>query len=181
LGLIAHESREMADLIEDLLIAARSEEGLVPVFPERTDLSLLATSVANRLSVPEDVTLDIADVESPAYADPVRVRQIIRNLLTNAIRYGGRAITVTAGGGDGVSFIEVHDDGAGIPEADRQRIFEPYGRSEASGVVAGSVGLGLALSKRLAELLSGTLEYRPGPGCTFRLTVPDHAPESVEA
>lgn len=180
IAVIAHESREMADLVEDLLIAARSEEGLVPVFPERTDLALLAQNVAVRISVPDEVQLTVTDEASPAYADPVRVRQVIRNLLTNAIRYGGTDVAVSVGTKGSSTYLEVSDDGAGIPEEDRSRIFEPYGRSGSTDLVSGSVGLGLTLSKRLAELMGGALEYVPNGRCTFRLTVPT-SPTSDDA
>ncbi len=172
IGVIADESREMADLVEDLLIAARSGEGSVAVFPQRTDLSLLAASVASLLAVPEGVDLSVDDVPSAAFADPVRVRQVIRNLLTNAMRYGGKRVRVSFGSDDGFTYLDVSDDGPGIPEHDLEAIFEPYGRSSSSQVVPGSVGLGLTLSKRLAELMGGSLSYVPSEGCTFRLSVP---------
>lgn len=172
IAVIAHESREMADLVDDLLIAARSEDGQVLVFPERTDLSLLATSVAARLSIPGDVTVSVDDTPSAAFADPVRIRQIVRNLLTNAIRYGGKTVNVSFGSTAASAWVDVFDDGPGIPDHDLEAIFEPYGRATASTVVPGSVGLGLTLSKRLAELMGGSLTYVASEGCTFRLSVP---------
>lgn len=172
LGVIADESAEMADLVEDLLIAARTENGDIPVFPERIDLALLTQSVVSHLAVPERTVLDIDDVASVAYADPVRVRQIVRNLMTNGFRYGGPHIRATFGADETMAWVDVHDDGSGIPAEDRAAIFEPYGRSRASGTVKASVGLGLTLSRRLATLMGGSLEYLPGDGCTFRLTVP---------
>ncbi len=181
IGVIAAESREMADLVEDLLIAARSGDGAVAVFPQRTDLSLLAASVASLLAVPESVDLAVDDTPSPAFADPVRVRQVIRNLLTNAMRYGGKQVRVTFGSGAGLTYLDVSDDGPGIPEHDLEMIFEPYGRSASSQVVPGSVGLGLTLSKRLAELMGGSLSYMPSEGCTFRLSVPSAAPKARAA
>jgi signal transduction histidine kinase len=172
IAVVATESREMADLVDDLLVAARSTDGAVPVFPERTDLSLLAASVASHLSIPDDVDVVIDDNASAAYADPVRVRQVIRNLLTNALRYGGKNVLVSFGEvGDSV-FLDVTDDGAGIPTPNLDQIFEPYGRGSTDHVVPGSVGLGLTLSKRLAELMDGSLSYEPSDGCTFRLTLP---------
>ncbi len=172
IAVIAHESREMADLVEDLVVAAQSEDGEVNVFPERTDLSLLAANVASRLSPPDEVTLTVDDQSSAAFADPVRVRQVIRNLLTNAVRYGGRQVRVTFGGDDRWAYVDVHDDGSGIPDHDLEAIFEPFRRSSHTAPAPGSVGLGLTLSKRLAELMGGSLSYIDSDGCTFRLTVP---------
>ena len=170
--IVAESSREMADLVEDLLVAARSEDGSLPVFPDRIDLSLLAQSVVAQISVPDGVEIAVEDSDSVAFGDPVRVRQIIRNLLTNAFRYGATPITVSVGQNNGTAFLDLQDSGSGIPDADRERIFEPYGRSESSRTVKASVGLGLALSRRLAELMDGELIYVEGEGATFRLSLP---------
>ncbi|MEN8040341.1 MAG: GAF domain-containing sensor histidine kinase [Actinomycetota bacterium] len=170
--IIAESSRDLANLVEDLLVAARSEEGTLPVFPDRIDLSTLAQSVLSHLIVPENHSVVIEDNTCVAYGDPIRVRQIIRNLLTNAFRYGVSPITVTVRTEDGRALLDVHDTGAGIPVSDRQAIFEPYGRAESSPTSKASVGLGLALSRRLAGLMGGSLTYEDGDGATFRLTLP---------
>lgn len=177
--IVAESSREMADLVEDLLVAARSEDGTLPVFPDRIDLSLLAQSVLSQITVPEGVEVLIEDSDSVAFGDPVRVRQIIRNLLTNAFRYGSSPITVSVSRTDDVASLDVQDSGIGIPTADRVRIFEPYGRAESSQTVKASVGLGLALSRRLAELMDGSLTYVEAEGATFRLTLPLPNPEPL--
>jgi two-component system sensor histidine kinase MtrB len=169
---MAESSREMADLIEDLLVAARSEDGTLPVFPDRIDLSLLARSVVTQLIVPEGVEVAVEDSDSVAFADPVRVRQIIRNLLTNAFRYGVSPISVSVAQSDGKAVLDVRDCGPGIPRVDRETIFEPYGRADSSRTVKTSVGLGLALSRRLARLMDGSLTYMEGDGATFRLSLP---------
>ncbi len=172
LGVIATESSEMADLVEDLLVAARSDDGALPVFPERIDLALMTRVVLDRLSIPDTHIVDVADAASAAYADPVRVRQVIRNLLTNAFRYGGGNVTATFGSSDTMAWIDVHDDGSGVPEEDRAQVFEAYGRSRSALPLKSSVGLGLSLSRRLAHLMGGELSYVDGPGCTFRFEVP---------
>ena len=93
------------------------------------------------------------------YADPLRVRQVIRNLLSNAIRYGGQEVTVEVSEQDGWSSVVVIDDGRGIPEADRERVFEPYQRSEARQGLTASIGVGLTVARRLARLMGGELSY----------------------
>ncbi|MDP9143585.1 MAG: ATP-binding protein, partial [Actinomycetota bacterium] len=95
-----------------------------------------------------------------AWADPLRCRQIIRNLLTNAIRYGGDriAIMVQASQG-GLAQILVADDGQGVKPAESELIFERYYRSQQSPTQPGSVGIGLAVSRQLAEMMDGTLRY----------------------
>lgn len=170
--MVSESSREMSELIEDLLVAARSEEGTLPVFPERVDLSLLAQSVLSQLSVPDDWEINIDDTDFVAYADPVRVRQVIRNLLSNAVRYGASPVTVSFERTETMAYVNVHDCGTGISDDDRERIFQPYGRAASSRTVKASVGLGLTLSRRLSQLMGGSLTYVEGTGSTFHLALP---------
>lgn len=172
LAVIEDESKEMADLIEDMLVAARSQGGTLPVFPERIDLSLLTRTLVEHLNVPDTHAVAVDDVTSVAYGDPMRVRQVVRNLLTNAFRYGGPKVSITFGTAGTYAWVDVHDDGDGIAEDDRETVFEPYGRARSGKRVAASVGLGLALARRLARLMGGDLTLEDGAGCTFRLTVP---------
>ena len=108
-----------------------------------------------------------------ALADPIRVRQIIRNLVTNALRYGGDEITITTHrDGPDVTLV-FSDNGEGIPNEYRQRIFEPYHRGESGTAEPQSIGLGLAVSRQLARLMDGDLTLRSDLGpATFQLTLP---------
>jgi signal transduction histidine kinase len=87
------------------------------------------------------------------------VRQIIRNLLTNALRYGGPNIEVVMSSTAGARAVAVIDDGAGISQADRERVFVAYERAHHAEGQPGSVGLGLTVSRTLAELMGGSLTY----------------------
>ena len=102
-------------------------------------------------------------------ADPHRVRQILRNLLTNAQRYGGPRCRVVVGSTGATVWLEVRDDGIGIPDDEAERIFDPY-------VTAGgkeSVGLGLAVARQLARLMGGELILeRSAAETVFRLQLP---------
>lgn len=109
-----------------------------------------------------------------ARADPLRFRQIIRNLLTNAARYGGSDIWIEVSDvGDSV-IIAVVDDGNGVHPRYAATIFEAYERGhESEPSMPGSVGLGLAVSRRLADLMGGSLQYRRAGGNTrFELRLP---------
>jgi signal transduction histidine kinase len=110
-----------------------------------------------------------------AWADPLRLRQIVRNLLTNARRYGGPQVLIEAGRGPMGTYLRVCDDGAGIPVADREKVFEPYTRVGGDDAMPGSIGLGLPVSRRLARLMGGDLIYRFEQGSVFELTLPDPA------
>lgn len=112
--------------------------------------------------------------------DPVRLQQILVNLLSNAVRHspaGGRVLLGVRSNGKGntIEFF-VHDNGAGIPADVQDRIFEPFERFDPhSGV---GTGLGLPVSRRLAEVLGGHLSVQsaPGQGATFVLALPTHPP-----
>jgi signal transduction histidine kinase len=108
-------------------------------------------------------------------SDPRRVRQILLNLLSNAIKFGGRkpiAVRVAGTPEQGVC-VEVRDQGEGIPAEDQERIFHEFVQLGKTQLQEGT-GLGLPISRRLAELLHGslTLDSQMGKGSTFRLLLP---------
>ena len=106
--------------------------------------------------------------------DGVRLEQILVNLLSNAIRHSpaGGTVALHVRGGDGTVALEVRDHGPGIPAALREKVFEPFERFDPQSGLGS--GLGLAVSRRLAEILGGSLELEspPGGGSVFRLRVP---------
>lgn len=111
-------------------------------------------------------------------SDPRRVRQILLNLLSNAIKFGGSkpiVVRVKRTDDEGVS-VDVIDHGEGIPPEDRERIFQEFVQLGKTQLQEGT-GLGLPISKRLAELLDGslTLDSEVGKGSTFRLVLPASA------
>ena len=107
------------------------------------------------------------------HADPLRVRQVVRNLLSNAIRYGGQEISVEIAESNGRARVVVADNGRGIPEEDRERIFEPYQRSQARQGLTASIGVGLTVARRLSRLMAGDLEYEHRQGQSrFIFTLP---------
>ena len=165
LQLVAEQASEMSNIVEDLLVAARADVGTVDIEIQEVALvdELRATLDGLGISVsqPEEVPLVLAD--------PRRVRQILRNLLTNAQRYGGPDLRVVSGSSHRMAWLEVRDNGEGIPDEEAERIFEPYVTSGGRG----SVGLGLAVARQLAELMGGSLEYeRSGGESSFRLQLP---------
>ena len=139
------------DLIDDLLIAARADIGSVIVRSEAVELDVQVRTVIAGITVPPGTTVTCSVESSVVDADSVRVRQILRNLLTNAVRYGGTNIEARMSSSRGAVAVEIVDDGAGIPEADRERIFEAYERAHDTPGQPGSVGIGLTVSRALAE------------------------------
>jgi PAS domain S-box-containing protein len=180
-AMLVEQSQDMADLIEDLLVAARANIGNVSVVKEPVELDRQVRSVLASTSAPEGRTLT-ADLRAGIVdADPIRVRQIVRNLLTNAIRYGGPNIRVEMSSTAGAHVVEVIDDGSGIPSKDRDRVFVAYERAHHTKGQPESVGLGLTVSRTLAEAMGGSLTYRFDGGSIFRLELPRDSGREREA
>ncbi|HEX9977111.1 MAG TPA: ATP-binding protein, partial [Acidimicrobiia bacterium] len=119
---------------------------------------------------------------TPAIADPARVRQVLRNLVVNAHRYGGDSIRVEVGRAVEAAYARVVDDGPGVSPDLSERIFEPYVRTWDSPSQPASVGLGLTISRRLARLMGGDVTYcHSGGETTFELTVPVATPGRAAA
>jgi signal transduction histidine kinase len=145
----------------------------------------LATEIENvlksRLGSEDRDVFVASSLHHIAMADPVRVRQILRNLLTNALRYGGPEITITTHRDGPEVTLVLSDNGDGIPPEHRKRIFDPYHRGQKGLSRSDSVGLGLAVSRQLARLMDGDLTLRTDLGpATFQLTLP-LAPKDPEA
>lgn len=178
-GLISGQSKEVAQLVDDLLTAERAASGNLTVSPGTIELLDECRSIVGSLGVDLDVTL--VGGPATAWADTLRTRQIVRNLLTNAHRYGGPHVKVEISGRGEIASLVVSDDGPGVKGIDAEHIFDPYYRSQSSAADArpDSVGLGLAVARQLARMMGGDLVYRRRAGWTrFELTLPA-APEAA--
>ncbi len=178
--MLVEQSRDMSDLIEDLLVAARADIGKVAVTIQRVDVASEVESVLSGLRRDALKRISVHHEDAEVLADPVRFRQIIRNLLTNAIRYGGDEITVRMSQDGYRVLLSVADDGEGIDEVEQERVFEAYQRAHATIGQPGSVGLGLTVSRTLAELMGGSLEYAGSQGSCFELMLPVAMPLGSE-
>jgi len=138
------------------------------VVMEPLDLAKEAAAVVKAHDWTSQVAVDLEP--APAQADPKRLRQIIRNLVSNAIRYGGASVEVTTRTEGSVAILEVADDGPELSPADRERMFLPYERIRQENVPSGSIGLGLAVARTLSGLMGGTLDVTRANGRNvFRL------------
>jgi len=170
IGIVAEQGLEVSRIVDDLLIVARSDAGNLVVASRPVDLCAEATRAAQAI----DPSITVETTGSPVIvnADPQRVRQIARNLITNAQRYGGPTIRVVVGDQGRRGILEVRDDGEPLSPSSRSEIFEPYTRSQQRTGVTASVGLGLTVSRRLARHMGGDLVYdHDGDETVFSLTL----------
>lgn len=167
---IARESREVSSLVEDLLVIARADIGTVTIIPDRLDIEEELGQILAGLESERAIAISCSACW--AWADPLRFRQIIRNLFTNAFRYGGDKVALSAHlVGDRIRIV-VSDDGEGVP-GDPELIFQPYVRAHERPTQPASVGLGLAVSRSLARAMGGDLTYERADGWSrFTLTIP---------
>ena len=168
-------------LANDLTDVAKAESGALSVKPVRLDLRDTVGQVLGQLApqiaaAGAEVRLDLPDTPLMATADPLRLAQILTNLLTNAVKYAGGdgPILVAASTHGGLARLEVRDSGPGIPDHLHAELFEPFNRlGKEAGRIEGT-GIGLALARRLAEMQGGAVDFdsAPGQGSRFWVTVP---------
>ena len=175
MGMITDQGAELGNIIEDLLVAARADIGTLSVKPVTVDIAKELHSILASHAPRAEGRLDIVvRGENPeAILDPLRFRQIIRNLISNSLRYGGDSVWAEVEIRGGSAVVSIVDNGAGVPVGSEDTIFRAYGRGSNSVATPSSVGLGLAVSRQLAELMHGDLEYQRDTETTrFELFLP---------
>ena len=178
---LAGSAEQTGRLVEDLLSLSKLQEGRLTLDPWSVDVGEVAAESVEHLrleaeSAEVSLVLLPPDGDLHAELDGGRLRQIVVNLVANAIKFTppGRAVEVSAAsrGPAGIR-VSVHDAGPGIAPEDRERIFEPWEPTLGVATSRGS-GLALALSRQLARMMGGdiTIESTPGEGTTFHLDLP---------
>lgn len=168
--MIALQADDASWLIEDLLVAYRDDVSQIAMSPEAFDI---VSDIENILEVAErDIALETRAVESKVRADPRRTRQIVRNLVNNAINHGGEEIAVRVEQRGGEVHVRVCDNGDPISETDALEIFQAYKRGSRA-IHPTSVGLGLPVARDLARLMGGDVTYSHEDGYSiFTLSLP---------
>ncbi len=171
--ILVQQSGDLTHVTEDLLAASKAEIGSLKVVQVSVDLRAQTAQVLETWQPRADQQARIENETVKCIGDPARVRQIVRNLLSNVSRYGGPEVHVNTGTRPEAAFVAVADNGRGIPEQDTEKIFEAYGRGSDVPGLAPSLGLGLYISRKLARLMQGDLIYQPHNGETvFELSLP---------
>lgn len=186
IDVIGRQCRHIGRLVDDLLDMTRIENGKMLLEVQRIDLRAIVASAleARRAEVErrnQVLTIVLASDPVVVEADPVRVVQVVSNLVDNAAKYtpdaGHITVAVSSEGGD--ALLSVEDDGAGIPAERLSSIFEPFIQlAESRDRSRGGMGLGLALVRQLAELHGGSVDVAsdgPARGSRFTVRLPAHA------
>jgi signal transduction histidine kinase len=179
--MIETQSDRLRVLMDQLLVSAQLDAADLQLQPQAVDASAICDDVldAARVHKPHDIELSLANAGAPVQvtADPDRLRQVVANLIDNAVKYSpeGGEITVRVAVDDGVGTIEVADPGLGIPADEHERIFEKFYRLDpamTNGV--GGSGLGLYISRALIRQMGGelTVTSTQGSGSVFSVTLP---------
>lgn len=169
---------KLSILVEAMLDVTKIQDGKISLSKENMDIGKLTKSVLSRMSI----MFTEAGCQQPKFQnsvimcnwDPLRIEQVLNNLLVNAIKYGNKsAMEVSISQKEGVARVSVKDKGLGIPEADQLKIFGLYERAVSANEISG-LGLGLYISQKIIQAHDGKIwvESKDGDGSTFIFEIP---------
>ncbi|MEP6908986.1 MAG: ATP-binding protein [Actinomycetota bacterium] len=179
LGIVDAQGRRLAQLIDDFLDVRRIEEGRFERAQELIDMATLLreeVQLYSAQSPKHQLALDLPKAPLPVKGNPDRLRQVIGNLISNAIKYSpqGGIVELKAHVDNGAVRVEVHDDGIGIPAPHQPQIFTKFFRGDAAASGISGTGLGLAVSRDIVESHGGHIGFTSaeGEGTTFFVELP---------
>jgi len=179
LDLIAGETSRLAQLVADVLDTSRIEAGTFSYAFRDVDVGRLVQDAVAAAGVGQDEVGVVAALAGPlpsVRGDAERLRQVVGNLVENAVKYSsaGSEVRVSAHARNGWVIVDVTDRGPGIPREHHQLIFEKFGRARTDGVGQPGTGLGLFIARSIAEAHGGRLDVRSviDRGTTFTLSLP---------
>jgi PAS domain S-box-containing protein len=181
LGMISSSAMRLASLATDTLALSRLEQNELALTIEEFDLVALVREIVRVFTVTRAIDLRVPAGELVVGGDASRLRQVVENLIGNAIKYspGGEPVEVSLRGHEATVELAVRDRGIGIPDSERTKLFGRFARaSNARALGIGGTGFGLYLSKSIVDLHGGTIDVESveGHGSTFRVTVPVNPP-----
>lgn len=179
LEMIRSQSVDVANILDDLLVKARADFNDVAIMCDEVDVTVVVRRLLEELGM-ADIKTNLNGVV--VWADRTRLRQILRNLLTNARRYGGPRVRVFAETRGDSAFISVRDNGEPLDLETSRTIFEAFERAHETSGVTASVGLGLTIARQLAQAMDGEVWYaHDGQEAAFTLALPTTRPSKPSA
>jgi len=173
LGTIVRQAADLTNIVDDLLVSAKNDTGTLHLTLVTVTLRAQAAQALEDFEPDQIGHISLKGEPARATGDPSRVRQIIRNLVSNALRYGGAETCIKVLSDADTAKVLVCDNGSPIPTADRELIFEQYQRASNVAGPSESLGLGLSISRQLAHHMGGHLTYRhEGGESIFELALP---------
>ncbi len=176
---IDKDIEELNSLIDEILTYAKLEEGSPKMNWELVNLQELVDKIireTNALGTSIKVEANYVSVRTVVEADKRYLHRVIQNLVGNALRYAENKIVITAGIQKGLAFVSVEDDGHGVPEEDREKVFTPFARLDDSRTrSSGGYGLGLSIVSRIAFWFNGEMSVDDSPilgGARFKMEWP---------
>lgn len=170
------ETESLQRLVDDLLLLAKSDGDGTLGRREAVDLDDVVMREVSRMREAGGLAIDSSSVSAAqVVGDPTHLARVVRNVLENARQHGGSSVTVSLVERDGQAVLTVADDGAGIPEDLRERVFERFARADDARVRTGhSSGLGLAISREIVTSMGGSITLDPDhhPGASFVVRLP---------
>ena len=180
LSIIESEGKRLGTLLSDLLDLTKIETGVSEIHPVNIDIADLIRETVGIIPVPEDVKLRVEVPQDRPFcgrADHDRIKQVLMNLVDNAIRYASPGeVTVAIHQVDHKLQIDVSDTGAGLSPEDASRVFDKFYRSRsAKKMKSKGSGLGLTIAKNIVEAHGGEIwvKSEKGKGSTFSFTIPE--------
>jgi len=179
LGIIDAQARRLAELIDDFLDVRRIEEGRFERAQELVDMVTLLREEAQLYSLQSpkhELAIEVGPKPLPVLGNPDRLRQVIGNLISNAIKYSpqGGIVQISAEAENGSVRVEIRDEGMGIPLNQQPQIFTKFFRADAAASGITGTGLGLAVSRDIVESHGGRIGFTSteGEGTTFFVELP---------
>jgi signal transduction histidine kinase len=177
LDIVLLQTDRLIALVEDLLVLSRIEAGKLTLEPRDTELEIFVTRFLRAMGEDADRVRLTIDPEAPdrMVVDQHRLAQILTNLIHNALKFSDAPVRVWWDApAEGTVAFHVHDDGPGIPDAERERIFERFHQVENSISHTQGFGLGLYITRQLTVAMGGWIDVRSeaGAGTTFSVTLP---------
>ncbi|MFP4681552.1 MAG: PAS domain S-box protein [Chitinispirillaceae bacterium] len=178
LGIIEQEGKRLGSLLSELLDLTKIETGAAEIKLADHDMTALVEEIMGVVKIPEgsEVKLDMPEKSLLGKVDLNRIKQVLINLVDNALQYSGEGgmVTIRVGSVDGMIEVDVEDTGPGVSPEEQEKIFDKFYRSKKAKKKTRGSGLGLTIAKSIVEAHGGRIwvQSEPGQGSRFSFTVP---------